>query len=264
MAKEVPMRPTEALFVLLALACALELPPAAKAQSWNRNNQVGTAELRSFDGFLRNHPWIAQKLREQPSRVNDKDFVNDNNELKEWLRDYPAAAQAFRADPRGFMERERSFQSSGGGSDFGNAASFDAFLQEHRWIADKLWEQPSRVNDEDFVNGNPELKQWLREHPAAAHAFHSDPKGFMERERSFQSSGSDFGDVGSFDAFLHDHPWIADKLWEQPSRVNDEDFVNGNPELKQWLREHPAAAQAFHESPKDFMDRARSFRSYGR
>lgn len=67
----------------------------------------------------------------------------------------------------------------------------------------------------------------------------------------------------SFDAFLHDHPWIAKKLWEKPQRVNDMGFLNGNKELKQWLEDHPAAARAFHEDPIGFMERERHFQIYG-
>jgi hypothetical protein len=67
----------------------------------------------------------------------------------------------------------------------------------------------------------------------------------------------------SFTAFMRDHPWIARKLWEKPQRVNDFGFLNGNKELKQWLEDHPAAAQTFHQDPVDFMDRERHFEIYG-
>lgn len=67
----------------------------------------------------------------------------------------------------------------------------------------------------------------------------------------------------SFDAFMHDHPWIAKKLMEKPQRVNDMGFLNGNRELKQWLEDHPVAARAFHEDPVDFMERERHFEVYG-
>jgi hypothetical protein len=67
----------------------------------------------------------------------------------------------------------------------------------------------------------------------------------------------------SFDACLHDHPWIAKKLWERPQRVDDPGFLNGNKEIKQWLDDHPAAARAFHEDPVGFMERERHFQIYG-
>lgn len=67
----------------------------------------------------------------------------------------------------------------------------------------------------------------------------------------------------SFDAFLHDHPWIAKKLWEKPQCANDPGFLNGNKEIKQWLDDHPAAARAFHDDPAGFMERERHFQIYG-
>jgi hypothetical protein len=66
-----------------------------------------------------------------------------------------------------------------------------------------------------------------------------------------------------FSVFLHDHPWIARKLWEKPLRVNDRGFLNGNKELEQWLDDHPVAASAFHEDPIGFMERERHFEIYG-
>jgi hypothetical protein len=67
----------------------------------------------------------------------------------------------------------------------------------------------------------------------------------------------------SFDTFLHDHPWIAKKLWEKPQRVNEPGFLNDNKEIKQWLEDHPGAARAFHDDPAGFMERERHFQMYG-
>ena len=70
-------------------------------------------ELRAFAEFLTNHPWIANKLWEKPSRANDKDFLEDNKELRFWLQDHPRAREEFREDARAFMDRVRDFERYG-------------------------------------------------------------------------------------------------------------------------------------------------------
>ena len=101
------MRRINWMLVLVLATLTLGIAPGAKAQRWDWNRDASGAQFRSFDVFMHNHPWIARKLWEKPQRVNSRDFLNDNKELRQWLEDHPAAARAFHADPYGFMERER-------------------------------------------------------------------------------------------------------------------------------------------------------------
>ena len=66
--KEVPMRRSRVLLVLLPLSVALGLFATAKAQRWDWDDEATAAQLRAFDVFLHDHPWIAEKLWDQPSR----------------------------------------------------------------------------------------------------------------------------------------------------------------------------------------------------
>jgi hypothetical protein len=191
--KEVPMRQNQALLMLIPLAIALGLSPAAKAQGWDWQNEEVAAQMHSFDSFLHNHPWIARKLWEQPSRVNDRDFVNDNKELKEWLQDHPAAAQAFHEDPRGFMDRDRSFRSYGADFDSGDAARsrlarFDQFLDGHPNIRRDLMRRPGLVNNDDYLEDHPALRAFFRRHPEIRDQLRDYPGDFMQREEHYQQT----------------------------------------------------------------------------
>jgi len=179
------------IFATLAAALlALALAPGARAQRWDWNNEANVPELRSFDIFLHNHPWIAKKLWERPARVNDRDFLDDNRELKQWLEDHPRAAQAFHEDPAGFMERERHFQIYGG--DFEGAGSraelarFDWFLDSHPDIRRELMRRPELVDRPEYLERHPALVEYLRRHPVLRNELQAHPREFMEREARYE------------------------------------------------------------------------------
>ena len=69
------------------------------------NDGAMNAQLAEFEQFLGNHSWIAKKLREKPSLANDKDFLHDNPELRDYLSAHPTLQQAFRSDPQAIMDR---------------------------------------------------------------------------------------------------------------------------------------------------------------
>ena len=104
------MKRIHVLVVLFLAVMSLALVRNANAQRWERGSEFSAVEFRNFDVFLHDHPWIAKKLWQRPQRVNNRDFLNDNKELRQWLEDHPSAARAFHNDPVGFMERERHFQ----------------------------------------------------------------------------------------------------------------------------------------------------------
>lgn len=140
--------------------------------------------------------------------------------------------------------------------------AFTTFMQEHPWIARKLWERPERVNDFGFLHGNKELKQWLDDHPAAARAFHEDPRGFMDRERHFEIYGSDFSDgpglrgaLARFDWFLDGHPDIRQELMRRPGLADDGRYLDQHRDLGEYLYRHPDVRAELQSHPREFMDR---------
>ena len=185
------MKRTQVFLMLVLTILFLALVRNAKAQRWNWEDEATVAQLRSFDVFLHDHPWIAKKLWEKPARVNDQDFLKDNKEIKQWLEDHPGAAQAFRDDPAGFMERERHFQAYGADFESGDArrgqlARFDWFLESHPDIRRELMRKPERVNNEEYLAHHPELAEFLRRHPGIRTELQEHPREFMEREARFE------------------------------------------------------------------------------
>jgi hypothetical protein len=158
--------------------------------SWNsRNNQANDQEMSDFQQFLADHPWIAGKLRGNPSLANSQDFLNGNPPLPKFLNAHPYVQSQFKADPNGFMQRARDFASGAGQTAYSadahgaDIATLHQFMLNHPWIGKKLRDNPKVANDDDFLNNNPELKDFLGAHPYLQQQFKQDPGGLMQRER---------------------------------------------------------------------------------
>ena len=70
-------------------------------------------------------------------------------------------------------------------------ARFDQFLDGHQEIAQQLRHNPSLVNDQNYVQGHPELQTFLQDHPGVREEMKETPRFFMHREAQFDRSGRD-------------------------------------------------------------------------
>jgi len=142
-------------------------------------------ELRAFEEFLTNHPWIANKLWEKPSRANDREFLEDNNELRFWLQDHPLAREEFREDARAFIDRVRVFERYDGHSgdrrweSDREPTSFARFLDGHPRVAQDLRRNPTLVNNGDYLEDHKELREFLRDHPAIREELRVHPRALL-------------------------------------------------------------------------------------
>src|SRR6516162_4608052 len=155
---------------------------------WQYENENTREEFRSFEQFLSSHPWIAEKLRKDPTLANNSDFLNDNKELRNFLNAHPFVQADLKQDPRALMQREQQFErwerervAASGDARDASVAEFNQFLSNHPWIAKKLKEKPSLANDQDFLHDNPELHDYLSAHPVLQQEFRSNPRRVMNR-----------------------------------------------------------------------------------
>jgi hypothetical protein len=273
--------PFAALLSLAALSVMIGAPAACAAQSRNWDDAAIRREMRDFQQFLNDHPWIANKLRQNPSLANNEDFLGGNPELPRFLNAHPYVQQGVRADAKDFMRRQQDFETSpteppqGRWDTPGNPEAreqmrdFRNFLGDHRRAAQQLQDDPSLANSQDFLDAHPALRLFLNGHPYVRRAFQADAAGVMRRmERLSPESPGPRGNLGfgderatrqemrDFQQFLDEHLWIANKLRQNPSLANDEDFLHSNPELPQFLNAHPHVQAQFRNDPNGFMQRA--------
>lgn len=196
-----------ALAAFLAFAGAAPFAANAQASESQWYNGFDSQDVRSFSQFLSNHPWIANKLWEKPSRANSKDFQEDNKELRYYLKDHPRVGEALRENARGFLSQVRDFQGnrnyrgdttySNGNYEYNNGvnraemARFNQFLDDHSKIARDLYKNPSLVNNSDYVQDHKELRDFLRSHPDVWNALRDNPRAFMNGNRGYDNPGYD-------------------------------------------------------------------------
>ncbi len=158
--------------------------------------------------------------------------------------------------------------SQDGGSDITRheLSTFDGFLDSHPEVAEQLHKDPSLVNNQEFVENHPSLKQFLAEHPEVREEYKENPNAFMHDERRFdrrEDHGRDRDvtrtELANMDHFMDSHPEISEQLRRDPSLVNNKEFVENHPALQQFLAEHPGVREEYRENPNAFMHQEQRF-----
>lgn len=70
-------------------------------------------------------------------------------------------------------------------------ANFDRFLDSHPDVGRQLAASPMLVTDPNFLRANPQLSDYLNQHPRVKDAITANPDQFMRREARFENSPAD-------------------------------------------------------------------------
>lgn len=76
------------------------------------DNDTTSGELRTFGGFLEDHPEIAEQLQAHPDMVNSETYINSHPELQSFLRSNPQVAEEVKENPQVFMSQLQNLQTS--------------------------------------------------------------------------------------------------------------------------------------------------------
>jgi len=139
-------------------------------------------------------------------------------------------------------------------------ASMDRFLDSHPETAEQLRKDPSLINNQEFLENHPGLKNYLQQHPGVREEFSENPNGFMRRENRYDLREGDPTDttrrqLASMDRFLDSHPETAEQLRKDPSLINNKAWVANHPGLQAYLQQHPGVREEFSENPNGFMQK---------
>src|SRR6267154_1027944 len=256
---------------VVAPTTALSQSQTTAPLAQDRDEGATRRQLAGFDNFLDTHPEVAERLRKDPSLVNNQEFVERHGHLQQFLQQHPEVREELSQNPNGFMRQEQRFdrredQARDGDVTRRELANMDRFMDSHPEIAEQLRRDPSLVNDKKFVNNHPDLQQFLAEHPGVREEYKENPNGFMRQEQRFdrREDQARNGDVtrrelANMDRFMDSHPEIAEQLRKDPSLVNDKKFVNNHSELQQFLTEHPGVREEYKENPNAFMHQEQRF-----
>lgn len=132
-------------------------------------------ELRNLHQFLENHPRIARELRNNPSLVNDRRWVERHDDLQGFLKDHPRIRRELRENPGRVMTWERNLNARA------DLRKFDRFLDSHPRLAERLRDNPELLRDRRFIDNHDELQAFLRDNPDLRRELQAQPHAFMER-----------------------------------------------------------------------------------
>jgi hypothetical protein len=79
-----------------------------------------------------------------------------------------------------------------------------------------------------------------------------------DREERRSSTRMSERDQRSFERFLDSHDETAQELYRNPDLVKNERFLEGHSALRNWLEDHPDAAEALEDNPRAIIWRERT------
>ena len=178
------------------LALGLIWAGSAPAQSQNSSpstptttsteNDINRRELTNFDRWMDDHPQVYQQLRNNPSLINDPNWLGQHPGVQKFLQNHPGVREEIKENPRRFINHEERFERKGGDISRAEAARGDRFLDSHSEIAEALRRDPKLIDNKQFVQNHPELREYLKNHPGVREDWKQNPNAFMKRQRQFE------------------------------------------------------------------------------
>ena len=87
-------------------------PPVAGAKSATTEYGENHPYAQHFDSFFDSHPKVAKQLGQNPSLIDNAQYLQQHPGLQEYVQKHPKAADAFKDHPYAFMHREHRYEGS--------------------------------------------------------------------------------------------------------------------------------------------------------
>jgi hypothetical protein len=134
----------------------------------------------------------------------------------------------------------------------------DRFMMNHPQIQQELKNDPSLINNPQWLAKHPEVNQWMAQHPAMRSAALQNPTALVNRENA-RIVGDEQHGVKTTDAFLAQHPETAQELAKDPSLINNKEYLAQHPALENYMKTHPEIAQEWQSHPNQFAQSAEKY-----
>jgi phage-related protein len=178
-----PATPMLAALISLGVPAVVHASPAQSQNSQPaQNSDITRQELAQFDQFLDSHREISEQVRQNPSLVNNDQFVKNHPALQSFMQQHPTVREELKENPNAFMHREARYDRQEDRMR-DERLRFNGFLDSHREIAEQLRKDPKLINDAKYVNEHPELQTYLQQHPEFQEAAKKDPDAFTRADK---------------------------------------------------------------------------------
>ncbi|MGH7781315.1 MAG: hypothetical protein ACREQR_15985 [Candidatus Binataceae bacterium] len=161
-----------------------------KHDAWHQpgyGRGIGAAQVNRFDnGYLDEHPEVAQQLGHNPALVDNPRFMADHPGLHEYFENHPEVRADLKDHPDRFMNDEwRHDQWHNRGGYAHPLANTDHYLDQHPEASQQLNAHPGLVDDPKYVQNHPGLHEFLGTHPVAKTDWKNHPRRFMLHEQHY-------------------------------------------------------------------------------
>jgi hypothetical protein len=129
-------------------------------------------------------------------------------------------------------------------------------MDSHPEIAEQLRKDPSLLDNKQFVDSHPALKEFLAQHPGIREQARENPNFFMHAEDRFdwhEDHDISRTELANMDRFMESHPEIGEQIRKDPSLLDNKQFVDNHPALRDFLAQHPGIRQEVDDNPNYFM-----------
>jgi hypothetical protein len=146
-------------------------------------------------------------------------------------------------------------------------ANMDHFMESHPEIGEQIRKDPSLLDNKQFVDNHPALRDFLAQHPGIRQEVRDNPNYFMHDEERYAHQQGQWGhgggmtqnDLASFHEFLEGHSNVAGELSKNPSLATNQEYLANHSELRTYLNSNPQVNQQLSQNPQWFVKSAESF-----
>lgn len=140
---------------------------------------------RFDNGYLDEHPEIAERLARNPHLVDNPQFLANHPGLDEYFSHHPEVREELQNHPDRFMAREHYYEKYGEHDGAHPLATTDRYMDSHPEVAQQLNRDPALVDNRGYVDSHPGLHEYLENHPVARRDWKSHPFRYMTAERRY-------------------------------------------------------------------------------
>lgn len=145
----------------------------------------------------------------------------------------------------------------------GQTDTMEHYLTNHPRVADELHNNPSLINDPQWLAQHPQVNNWMNKHPDVKQNAVGNPNEFVHHTER-ETLNKDRAAMNGTDKFLASHPDVAKQLNQNPSLIDNPQFRADHPQLNNYLKEHPGVADEWKNHPEWFAKAARADARYNK
>jgi hypothetical protein len=145
--------------------------------------------------------------------------------------------------------------------DAAETTTMDNYLNNHPKVAKELHENPSLINNPQWLAQHPNVNSYMAHHPALKTDAASRPNEFVNHTER-QDLERDHKGLNNMDALAREHPKVADELKNNPRLIDDPKYLASHPGLDNYLAKHPEIRQEAQAHPEAFAKAAEANHNY--